>query len=186
MRLFVAIDLPDDTRGAIAREQERLARLLDRSDLRWVPPEQIHLTLAFIGQSPEERLPFIAEAVSEDIQQPPFLLVFGGYGMFPPNGAPRVLWIGVEEGAREVLDLQHEVVRRLERAGVAREDRVFRPHLTLARWRRPRRSDRSRVTSTTMKSIPASTVEGITLYESRMSRSGATHFVLTKARLGRS
>ena len=183
MRLFVAIDLASGVRASIAREQERLARLLAERQPRWVRPEQIHLTLAFIGEAADERVPAIVETMSHDISLPPFQVVLGGFGMFPTHGAPRVLWMGVVEGAEAVVDLQHEVVRRLNHAGVVSEERVFRPHLTLGRWRLGRPSDRSRVSTEAVRVIEAGTVEAITLYESRMSSSGAIHQALTRARL---
>jgi 2'-5' RNA ligase len=183
MRLFVAIDLDDEVRAAIAEEQKRLRRILADGQPRWVPPEQLHLTLVFIGETDDALLAAIVDAMGRDIPQSPFRLTFGDLGVFPPDGAPRVLWMGVVEGARAVVDLQHEIVRRLECTGVVFDRRLFQPHLTLARWRYGRRSDRSRVAGAPASIVPAVRVEAVTLYHSRVSSSGAAHSALVSGRL---
>src|SRR4051812_7807284 len=144
MRLFVAIELDEAARTAIAEEQQRLAAMFrDRGAApRLVTSEHMHLTLVFIGEVPQERAQSIVAAASEPIPMPPFAVAFGGIGTFPSRGAPRVLWLGVADGAPEVMRLQSVVVSRLEVAGVARELRPFHPHLTLARWNESRASDR--------------------------------------------
>jgi 2'-5' RNA ligase len=183
MRLFVAIDMEDEARAAIVREQERLGRLLSRAGPRWVRPEQLHLTLAFIGEIDPARLTPIADALSRDHARAPFQLVFGGLGVFPAHGAPRVLWIGVAEGESSVVELQEEVARRLGGVGVTSEERPFRPHLTLGRWRDGRGFDRSRLVAAAPAPIPGGTVEAVTLYESRLSPSGAAHVPVARGRL---
>src|SRR5205809_4097642 len=98
MRLFVAIDLGDEVRAAIAAEQRRVGEALGgaRSTLRWVRPEHIHLTLVFLGEVDEGSSGAIVDAMSEPLDHAAFALVLGGLGVFPPQGAPRVLWLGVE------------------------------------------------------------------------------------------
>lgn len=93
-RLFAAIELEADARKAVTAEQKRLAAnaQLRASGLRLVSAEQLHLTLAFIGEVPSELAAAIEICFREDIPQAPFTLEIGRLGMFPPNGAPRVLW----------------------------------------------------------------------------------------------
>src|SRR5262245_12876811 len=141
MRLFTAIELNDEARASIAAEQHRLAaRLADRSTtLRFVRAEHLHLTLVFIGEIPETRAASLIEAMASDIPVAPFQAAFGGLGLFPPRGAPRVLWIGALEGGARIVELHSQVAGRLKRIGVEVEERRFAPHLTLARWRRQER-----------------------------------------------
>src|SRR3954454_5555025 len=146
MRLFVAADLPDGVRGALAAEQARIKAALGSSDpsLKWVKAEHAHLTLVFIGNVEDARVPAVVDAIAADIALPPFDATFEGAGAFPPRGAPRVLWIGLGSGARELVDLQRVIASRIAALGLPIEDRAFHPHLTLARWRESRPADRSR------------------------------------------
>ncbi len=185
MRMFVAIDLDDAARAAVGDEQRQAARLLtSRSAVRFVDPRQVHLTLAFLG---EVAAP-LAEAVVQAMREPlsavrPFQIAIGGLGVFPPHGAPRVLWMELGEGARETVALQREVAARLASLGVMLEERVFRPHLTIGRWRRARPSDRPALASAPVHPAARLLVDRVTLYESRLSSEGPTHVALAHASL---
>lgn len=186
MRLFVAIDLNDAARKAIAVEQRRLAEGLGSpASLKWVRPEQMHLTLAFLGEIEEARAAALIDAMGEDIDEAqPFLIVIAGLGVFPPQGAPRVLWIGLSTGACEVIELQRRVVDRLSRIGVTLERRAFHPHLTLARWRQARPADRRRVAAAERGlEVARVEVDAVTVYESRLSSAGPTHTAVARAPL---
>ena len=89
MRLFIAADLPNAVREAIAREQKGMAAAIGRSgsSLRWVKPEHAHLTLVFIGNVEDARVPAVVDAVGREIDAAPFDVVFQGAGVFPPRGA---------------------------------------------------------------------------------------------------
>ena len=103
MRLFVAVDLSDDAREAIAAEQKRIAAALgcSKSSLKWVKPEQVHLTLVFLGSVDDRACRGCRRRRSaRDVDLAPFDMVLDGVGVFPPRGAPRVLWIGRRAAAR--------------------------------------------------------------------------------------
>lgn len=134
MRLFIAIDLPDSVRAALAREQARLRDVCAGSrDIRWTRPEGVHLTLKFLGAVDEPRLPEVIGALRTIAPFDPFEVDVGGFGFFPNARRPRVFWVGLE--APPALG---ELARRVEAAmvplGFARENRPFQPHLTLARF----------------------------------------------------
>ena len=96
MRLFVAIELDDAARQAILAEQNRLKRFFDgsdRSSLRWVKPEHIHLTLVFLGELQQDDGDKVIQVMSEAIQHDRFAIAFRRLGIFPPRGLPRVLWL---------------------------------------------------------------------------------------------
>jgi 2'-5' RNA ligase len=185
VRLFVAIDLDEEARLAIAVLQQRLVKALGaEGSLKIVDPEHMHLTLAFLGEIAEPAVPAIVDVLSIIIDVRPFAAGFQGLGVFPPRGAPRVLWIGVDEGAKPLVQVQREVADRVTRLDVALEPRPFHPHLTLARWRSSHPTDRPRVLSADSRTAVARvSVDHITLYQSRLSPAGPTHTALTRANL---
>ncbi len=186
MRMFIAVDLDDASRALVADEQRRaLRRVRERSSLRLVDAQQVHVTLAFLGEVP----PPLSDRVADAMQQPvtgvmPFQLRIGGLGVFPARGAPRVLWLGVQHGARELIAVHSAVARRLEALRVMLEDRAFHPHVTIARWRDARPSDRSLVEKDGARTaVVEMTVDRVTLFESRLSSKGASHHPLAHAHL---
>jgi 2'-5' RNA ligase len=124
-RLFVAIDLP----GKVKRELAGITGNL--AGARWVPGNQLHLTLRFIGEADEALFQAI-KTILTGVRGASFSLAMKGVGHFPPGKHPRVLWVGTEGGA-PLLELQREVESALAAAGIAPEERRFSPHITLAR-----------------------------------------------------
>jgi 2'-5' RNA ligase len=191
MRLFVAVDLASGVRAALAAEQQRLLTELggSSSTLRLVRPEQLHLTIVFVGEVSDERAAAIGRELQRDVALAPFEVAFGGAGVFPPRGAPRVLWIGIREGASRLARLHEVVAAMLEPLGVERDPRGYSPHLTIGRWRDPQRrsakreGDLVRRSATREGDLPSFTVREITLYQSRLSSSGSTHVPLARAQL---
>ena len=133
-RLFVALPLPD----RVLRSLEPLARGL--GDVRWLTPDQQHLTLRFIGELDQGRLDEVAEALAL-VEGVPLELRLEGLGHFPPRGEPRVLWVGVAKNP-ELAGLKRRIDRALAAAGLPAENRKFAPHVTLARIRGPLSQDR--------------------------------------------
>ena len=187
MRLFVAIDLDDDARAAIAAEQNRLKRALSGSDpssARWIEPERMHLTLVFLGDVDEARGAAIVDAMQAGVDAAPFRMVLAGLGVFPPRGAPSVLWIGVTTGLREVTSVQRQIAERLARIGVELEKRPYHPHLTLARWRRAHSDDRRRaIAADRGTEVARVDVATVTLLQSRLSSSGSRYTTMASAEL---
>jgi len=141
IRAFVAVELTDELRSAIALVQTQikaeLARELRRTApdarLQWVRPEANHLTLKFLGDIAEGQVEEIAQALTTVVgSQPRFSLEVGGLGVFPDARAPRVLWVGLS-GAGPVISLARSVDEALAELNFASETRPFNPHLTLAR-----------------------------------------------------
>lgn len=134
VRTFVAIELPPDVLQALSQARERLRQGDSGRAGRWVRTEGVHLTLAFLGEVPTERLQTIAMAVSRACQGvSAFSVTVGGLGCFPNTRRPRVVWMGVQDASGELAALQAAVGRELAAHGFPKEDRPFRPHLTLAR-----------------------------------------------------
>ena len=134
-RLFVAVELPDEIRAALAALQDELRRHVPEG-LRWVRPEGIHLTLKFLGETPAERLSAIQQALEQAAgASRPHTLSLGGLGTFGSGSRPQVLWIALDGDVEELGALQQQVEGGLEPLGFSRERRPFAPHLTLARVR---------------------------------------------------
>ncbi len=128
LRLFVALDLPESLRTRLAGLQH------DLPGARWVAPENIHLTLRFIGETPPESADALSDALGGVQDWEPFPLALQGVGQFPKQGMPRVLWVGVEESAG-LTDLAQAVESAVQSCGLPRADKPFAPHITLARFK---------------------------------------------------
>jgi 2'-5' RNA ligase len=129
VRLFIAIPLPPDL---AVRASEILPTALPA--LRRVKADNLHLTLAFLGWTPDERLDEATGAAREAAAAVArFELGFQGAGRFPERGRPRVVWIGIAEGGPSVLALGAGVTAGLRSHGLRFDDRPLSPHLTLAR-----------------------------------------------------
>jgi 2'-5' RNA ligase len=136
MRAFIAIDLPDSIRAALRRKQDLFRSACP--DAGWTRPEGVHLTLKFLGDKiPDEKVREVRESLKKLGRFESFTVGLKGFGFF--SGAHRsrgVLWVGVEASA-ELKRLAEQVEEAMQRIGFAREERPFRPHLTLARLRGP-------------------------------------------------
>lgn len=135
MRAFVAIDLPEEIRGELARWQRVLAPVCPEA--RWTRPQGIHLTLKFLGEISSEQVVRVTDTLGRLGTVEPFSIEVRGFGFFPDARRPRVFWAGVN--APETLGvLASRVEEAMEKLGFAREQRAFNPHLTLARFKEPR------------------------------------------------
>jgi len=138
IRSFLALDPPGEILVEIAAIQSRLRKLI-QGDIRWVRPEGIHLTLKFFGDIPEDDVDKIAATVEKAAgKESPFALAIGGAGVFPDPHRPRVLWLGMDGDVERLQGFQKGLDRELLRIGFPREERPFRPHLTLGRIRNPK------------------------------------------------
>jgi 2'-5' RNA ligase len=132
VRLFVALDLPEPVRHAIT---ELIAKLQPKSrTARWIRPENLHITLKFIGHVGNEKLSPIQTALSSIRAAQPIELHFRGMGFFPNEHRPRAFWCGI--AASPILaELAANIDRALVPLGVEAETRPFAPHLTVARFK---------------------------------------------------
>ena len=128
MRVFIAIDLPNDIRKQLKELQHAFRPLSNAA--RWVAPESIHITLKFLGEVPEKRIEQIDDALT-GLTWKPFTIAVHGVGFFPGARSPRVFWAGMD--APTMQELTEELDARMDRIGFEKEKRAFRPHITLAR-----------------------------------------------------
>lgn len=139
MRLFVAVLIPPELMHRLAQEQARLKRHLPDRAMRWVAPENFHITLLFLGEQPEERLNPIREAVQQaSAGVEPFTIQVQGLGVFPDWNRPQVLWSGVAQGTATLTQLAQRLQRNLLETP---ERKPFHAHITLARIKEHTQSD---------------------------------------------
>lgn len=132
MRLFVATEVTEQVRRRAAQVRDRLGRAAGR--VRWERPEKLHLTLRFLGDTPEARLPDVCAAVERVAGWAAAVEIgFAGLGVFPDRGMPRVLWIGVNDPGGRLAELAARLEAAAVELGYAPEKRAYKPHLTLAR-----------------------------------------------------
>ncbi|MBZ5522617.1 MAG: RNA 2',3'-cyclic phosphodiesterase [Acidobacteriia bacterium] len=129
MRIFIALDIPEEIRKSIARYVEGVRPFAP--DARWTRPESLHVTLKFVGQADDAKVEEIRQALLQ-VKAPPLEVGFRETGFFPGARAPRVFWAGVE-APKALPALAAAIDAALEKIGIAREDKPYHPHLTLAR-----------------------------------------------------
>ena len=134
MRLFVAVEIDEQARRMAAATAETLRiKVAPALKARWVAPENMHLTVRFIGHVDDSRAPAVIEALTPPLDIPPFDIELGGCGVFPPTGPPRVLWIGLTQSLPSLALMHDAFNQRVRPFGFEPEARPFSAHLTLAR-----------------------------------------------------
>ena len=139
MRLFVALEVPIEVRdgfAALIKELRAADSSFSKNRARWVRPENLHVTLKFIGHVDSGRADGIRAALGEVRSDRGVELRFRGLGFFPNEKRPKVLWVGIE-ASPNLATLANEIDARLHKLGILGETREFAPHLTLARFDPP-------------------------------------------------
>lgn len=174
MRLFLGLPVPARTAAALARH----ARATSLANARWTLPENLHLTLVFLGEVADDRLGSIVCELDE-LAWAPLSIRLTRLGMFPRAGA---LFVEVEPVAR-LLQLQAQIAERMTECGFALEERPYRPHITLARLRQPARLAENQLP------LPAALQRGfkagaVNLYRSHTGPTGSRYEVLAQKKAG--
>jgi 2'-5' RNA ligase len=133
MRLFTGIDLSPEV---VKNLEDLLRRLEPAAQINWSAPENLHITTKFIGEWPEDRLPELTAALGTLPSREPLSIAVEKLGFFPNPHAPRVFWAGVHAG-EGLTQLARDTETALAPLSIAKEDRAFSPHLTLARIKTP-------------------------------------------------
>jgi 2'-5' RNA ligase len=188
IRSFIAIDLSMDVSRRVSELTLGLQAEMEDLPIRWVPSENIHLTLKFLGDvsvANVEHLTEILQSVAGTHHC--FEISVGGIGVFPGFRKPRVIWLGVEAPSM-LMNVQHSITHETERLGYQSEERDFSPHLTIGRVARGAnyrelRSISKRLKSETVGFLGATRVEQLHLYKSDLLPSGAEYTKLFSARL---
>ncbi|MCH7872706.1 MAG: RNA 2',3'-cyclic phosphodiesterase [Planctomycetes bacterium] len=182
MRCFVAVELEQSVRSAIARFV--LQELPAGPDVRWCGEDQLHITLKFLGDVDDARLSRVCEIVSDSAKRlTPFDLTIGRLGCFPPRGSPRVMWMGVADPDDRCAKWVAAADVALVDLGFERERRAFTPHITLGRAKNRAGGALVARLVDTMAGPPPMTmqVKSLTVFESRLSPSGARYHAVSTA-----
>jgi len=132
MRLFFAAELPEDVRGHLLRLRDELERH-QYGRVKWERPENLHLTLKFLGEVPDADVPALCEAVKQVAAPAPFRLQPDGWVFFPERGPVRIVAAGVGGDTGRLILLQRAVESACEAVGYPRDARAYHPHLTIGR-----------------------------------------------------
>ena len=137
MRLFLAIEPERRIRQALGDVITAAARALGpaATALRWVDAGNVHLTLHFLGEVDPRRARTVAGALTSPFSHAPFVVTLDHFGVFPPAGSPRTVWLGAGQGTADLRRVHEELGRRLTSLGFALESRPLSPHITIARAR---------------------------------------------------
>lgn len=176
-RVFCAINLPLVIREMVMAHSLRLRKSVPEAQASWSRPDNIHLTLKFLGEIPQTRVEELSRAAANAAtDQGSFPISVHGSGVFPTHGQPRVLWIGIEDLKGKL----GEVYRRLEdecaKVGFKKEERPFHPHLTVARLRKPQHARTLADAHKAMEFEPAEwTVSELLVIRSELSSNGSKY-----------
>lgn len=187
MRVFIAIDISQ----AAKKEVGKLLKVWQKKHwpVKWVEPEKLHLTLAFLGKMDKDKLQLIKLACQKAAQDiSPFKVSFKGLGCFPSYGWPRVIWLGLKGDLKSLARLQKKVKENLTKAGLKFKPRPFSPHITLARVKKMplkqrreigRQLKKTRILDLKSKSL----IKKVIIYQSRCSSKGSVYQKLAQISL---
>lgn len=179
MRVFVAVDISDETK----REIEKILKVLEKKHwpVKWEKPEKLHQTLAFLGSIEEDKLNLVKNACQvalEDIK--PFVVSFKGLGCFPSFNWPRVIWLGLKGDLHSLAKIYKQLEENLVKAGFVIKKRPFSPHITLGRIRTERLKERNEI-SRQLKNLrildlsSQSLIDRLVIYESQLLKTGSVY-----------
>jgi 2'-5' RNA ligase len=183
IRSFVAVNIPDNTRKSIVELQDQLKHY--QGDVRWVRAESIHITLKFLGDVIEEQIGQVAQSIQGAVSGvQPFDVCIRGVGVFPNERKPRVLWLGIQEGAEKLIKLAVRIEEGCFKLGFKKEERKYSAHLTIGRVRSFKRI------ASTLEAMRTVGFEGssfriseVDLMKSNLLKTGAVYTVLHRIQL---
>ncbi len=174
MRLFVALEIEEPVRRELGRRCDELKKRLN-GRISWVPPEKMHITLKFIGEVSQDRAPKIVDAIS-GIEAAVCPFAPEGWGAFPNEKRPNVLWAGVENCEKNgMAALAKAVEDRLQYIDIPAEGKPFRGHITLARLKEPVRGVPEAFASCPLERLAETVPQRFVLMESRLEPTGSVY-----------
>lgn len=177
MRSFIAADFPPETITKIGKITVDLQQELPGGALKWVSTDNMHLTIKFIGEIQKNKIAQVKEIMTDTLKgQPSFKIGIQNLGTYPHINNPRVIWLGITQGA-PLVEIHNRLDCALEKLNVRSDRREYSPHLTLARVRRDASRSTVKKISETLSQLKVDslgiiTMSEITLYKSKLSSEG--------------
>jgi 2'-5' RNA ligase len=187
MRTFIAIELSEEIKDFLSRIQNQLRST--GADVKWVQPQNIHLTLKFLGERDDKKIEKIIQILEDAVKEiRQFSIRLSSIGAFPRITSPRVIWIGVSDGDTETKVVAEELEKNLAKIGIPKEDRPFSSHITIGRTRSGLNrevlvKELENLTDKFGEEKLEFLVNKITLFESTLTPKGPIYEVLKEASL---
>lgn len=185
MRCFISVNLDETLKGEIHKAIEKLRE--GKADVKWVPAENLHITLKFLGNADKETVARLEERLSPLAERyESFYMSLRGIGLFPDRRRPRVVWIDLINAGR-LADIQKDIEQTALPLGFEREDRPFSPHLTIGRIRSQRGINPLLGAIETLKDKDFGNIEvnAVSLMKSDLKPTGAQYTTLAEFHLRR-
>ena len=181
-RVFAAIELPDSVRSRLSDHIQRLRAAVPEATASWTRVENIHLTLKFFGNVAVDRIAVISSAAARVVEEfSAFEISVGKTGVFPKPSRAQVLWIGVSDPSGKLANLQQRLENEFAKKGFEKEDRAYRPHLTIARLRKPEGARRLADAHLEMEFEPAKIeVKELIVFRSELSSQGSRYTAISR------
>jgi RNA 2',3'-cyclic 3'-phosphodiesterase len=186
-RLFCAFELPETLRRSLAEHSRKVREAVPDAAASWSRPENIHLTVKFFGNVDQAKAPVISAAATRVAKEFSAIQIeVGKTGVFPRPSRPQVLWIGVEDASGALARLQLRLEDEFALDGFAKEERAFKPHLTIARIRRPHNASQLADVHLRTEFSPVEVVlRELLLFRSELSSKGSKYTAISRHRLER-
>jgi len=187
MRVFIAVDIDEHIRKALGNLQSQLQGEIDvrKSDVKWVNPESIHLTLKFLGEIKDEQAAEVCDIIKQVAQRhSSFELAVESLGYFGGKSA-RVVWVAITAGSNALARLQQDIEKQLAQAGWPPENRQFTGHLTLCRIRNPKAGFKLAQVVQNYGDYKLGTayIDSVTVYQSQLTPKGPIYTQLGNYKL---
>jgi 2'-5' RNA ligase len=187
MRTFIAIELPQEIKTALSRLQDQLKTTA--ADVKWVQPQNIHLTLKFLGERDDKKIEKIMQILEETAKDKNcFQIRIWSLGAFPKINFPRVIWVGIDQGDNETKEIAKDLEERIAKIGIPKEDRPFSSHITIGRTRSTLNREKlveglNKLADYFVENKLEFTAVKITLFKSTLTPQGPIYEVLKEANL---
>ncbi len=186
IRSFIAVELSAEQSRPLGRTLKQLAQRWP--EYCWADSQQLHVTLNFLGNVRDEKIPRICEILRERlVQHGPFAIQLSGLGAFPKNRRPRVIWMGIGQGKSPLCQIHYDLAEHLDELRLEQDRKAYRPHLTLGRIRDQHRWPESMIEyleSDPQPTMDTIAVDELVLFASHRESSGAVHTVMDRVPLG--
>jgi len=179
MRTFIAVGISSEARERIAQIQAEFRSV--GPDVKWVEPENLHITLKFLGEVEKERLLEVIEKTKLGVGEiSNFKVHLSGLGTFPSVKSPRIVWVGVSQGKDELRRLSEGIEENLSHLGFPKEKRGFSAHLTIGRVRSPKGKEKlvKKIEELEATDVGEFPVDKVLVMESQLSSKGPTYRII--------